>query len=187
MISLFMIVIRWLECGQQKGLSVWLHPKGRITTKESLASLGCSASWRVNAENRSSKAQYALAHERGRPEPTIRRGGIARSHHRGTPSVEGGFTQYMSNFAIGQASLRSLTQNHIGDSVQTLPRLAVVFSCVTALVGCEGNTATTLTPPSRNVASVVVKDAPSGLVVGTTARLSAVVKDADANILTRTI
>src|SRR5690242_20630606 len=119
MISLFMIVIRWLECGQQKGLSVWLHPKGRITTKESLASLGCSASWRVNAENRSSKAQYALAHDRGRPEPTIRRGGIARSHHRGTPSVEGGFTQYMSNFAIGQASLRA----------EALPRTILEILC----------------------------------------------------------
>ena len=71
--------------------------------------------------------------------------------------------------------------------MKTLPRLAIVFSCLTALVGCDGSTATTLTPPTHSVASVVVVDAPSQLVVGTTVRLSAIATDDDAKVLTRTI
>jgi hypothetical protein len=89
MISLFMIVIRWTGFvpGQQKGLSDWLHPKGRITTSNR-GLLGCSASGRIDAGDRGSKAQYAWAHECRRHEPT-HRGGVAGSLYQGFPVVEG--------------------------------------------------------------------------------------------------
>ena len=51
--------------GQQKGLSGWLHPKGRITTTNP-AFLGCSASGRLDDRFRRSEAHYAQEAEENR-------------------------------------------------------------------------------------------------------------------------
>ena len=68
--------------GQQKGLSGWLHPKGRITTSNP-ALLGCSASGRNDGRFRRSEAHCAQEADENRPESEVHGGEQVIAYHRG--------------------------------------------------------------------------------------------------------
>jgi len=76
--------------GQQKGLSGWLHPKGRITTTNP-AILGCSASGRLDDRFRRSEAHYAQEAEENRRLTDLRSEQVVLYHRRiGLLRGEGG-------------------------------------------------------------------------------------------------